>query len=159
MEACPQGAQILLTVPADKALWGRHDEIYGHYRRYARAEFERLWVGLPVMPRLVSHFNTRLYPVMKIVRALRSRARRPTGEAVPDLRLPPGPINRLLANLFAGEARTLLRQLRGDRAPVTRAAPAWLRCYAASDRLRWRYGLLAKDWPHGGRHHRRTVLQ
>ncbi len=29
------GGIVLLTVPAHKILWGRHDEIYMHYRRYS----------------------------------------------------------------------------------------------------------------------------
>ena len=36
----PNGA-FLLAVPAFMALWRHHDEMYGHFRRYTRAELQR----------------------------------------------------------------------------------------------------------------------
>lgn len=31
----PQGGKVMITVPAFQALYGRHDEFIGHYRRYS----------------------------------------------------------------------------------------------------------------------------
>lgn len=36
----PTGS-IIITVPAYRILWGRHDEIYGHYRRYTLRELRQ----------------------------------------------------------------------------------------------------------------------
>ena len=68
--ALKPGAFLLITVPAEPRLWNRHDESYGHYRRYEARRLAQIWEGLPVEPLLVSHFNSRLYPVVKAVRAV-----------------------------------------------------------------------------------------
>lgn len=109
------GDQLLLTVPADRSLWSIHDASYGHYRRYDPAQLERAWAGLPVERRLLSYFNARLYPLVKIARALSRLRRRPWGRAGTDLKLPARPINYLLEGLFAGEARVLVELLEGKR--------------------------------------------
>ena len=62
------GTYFLLAVPADPVLWSHHDEAHGHYRRYDRRHLERLWLGQPVRPMLVSYFNARLYPLVRLVR-------------------------------------------------------------------------------------------
>ena len=96
-------------------LWSVHDESFGHYRRYDMARFTRLWRDLPVRELLSSHFNTRLYPVVRFLRR-RNRARgRASGEAGTDLRVPARPINALLETVFAGERHALVDVLRGDR--------------------------------------------
>ncbi len=68
MAATAPGAYFLLTVPADPSLWSPHDESHGHWRRYDRARFQRLWEGLPATPLMVSYFNRRLYPLVKLIR-------------------------------------------------------------------------------------------
>jgi SAM-dependent methyltransferase len=111
--ACPAGAHILLTAPANPALWGAHDEVHGHYRRYDRQRFELVWHDLPVTARMVSHFSSRLYPLLWTVRAT-CRLRRPgLAKTTPDLWMPPRPVNRALARIFAGEASRLVGLLRG----------------------------------------------
>ncbi len=113
--ALKPGAFLLITVPAEPQLWNRHDESYGHYRRYEARRFARIWDGLPVEPLLVSHFNSRLYPVVKAVRKI-NRWRgsdRVVGRDGTDMALPPALANRALESIFAGEARTLCRALDG----------------------------------------------
>jgi SAM-dependent methyltransferase len=39
------GGILLVTVPAFMALWRHHDELYGHYRRYARRQLPALLGG------------------------------------------------------------------------------------------------------------------
>ena len=39
------GGLLLVTVPAFMALWRHHDELYGHYRRYARRQLRALLGG------------------------------------------------------------------------------------------------------------------
>ena len=107
VNACPPGANILITVPADMRLWSPHDEAFGHYRRYEPKNFRALWSGLPVKPRLLSHFNSRLYPAVRFARAISQRRGRAAGQSNTDFRLPSRPINRVLERIFAGERRKL----------------------------------------------------
>ncbi len=112
------GAHVLITVPAEAALWSQHDESFGHWRRY---DFERLratWRGLPVDERLVSAFNARLYPIIKSVRRLTRRRARSAGDAGTDFSLPPAFANRLLERVFAGESAALDRALDRGGAPA-----------------------------------------
>jgi SAM-dependent methyltransferase len=110
--AASPGAFFLVTVPADMALWSAHDESFGHYRRYTAGRFARTWEGLPIETRLLSHFNSRLYPVVRAVRSWNRRREKACGVAGTDFRLPSAPVNWALRRLFAGESRALLRQLR-----------------------------------------------
>jgi len=101
------GSYLLLTVPADQSLWSEHDESFGHFRRYDRERFEQLWADLPVSTLLVSYFNTRLLPVIRMIRSWNQRRGRTNGRAGTDFWLPPRPINCSLKNVFAGESRRL----------------------------------------------------
>ena len=59
-------------------------------------------------PRLVSHFMSRLYPIVRGVRAIQQWRGRAAGAAGTDFSQPPGPLNRLLTAVLAGEAAQLL---------------------------------------------------
>jgi len=106
------GDLLLLTVPADMALWSPHDESHGHYLRYDEARLRSAWTGLPLEEIMLSHFNARLYPLIRTIREFSRRSGRSFGDAGTDLKLPSPTINRLLQRLMAGEAGPLLRQLR-----------------------------------------------
>ncbi|MCY3024030.1 MAG: methyltransferase domain-containing protein [Planctomycetota bacterium] len=109
------GTYLVITVPADMRLWSPQDESYGHFRRYEQQTLARLCSGLPVTPVLVSYFNSRFYPVIRLVRAVNVLRRRPSGEAGADLFLPPGWVNSFLERVFAGEGRVLDQLLAGRR--------------------------------------------
>lgn len=111
------GAHVLLTVPAHPELWAEHDVALGHRRRYTAESFRRLWRGTDAQPRLVSFFNTRLYPVARLFRLATRRRRASAGPVGTDLGLPPAPVNRVLARIFAGEAGRLAGALGGTAAP------------------------------------------
>ncbi len=131
------GTFFVVTVPAELALWNRHDESHGHYRRYDRPRLAQVWDGLPIEPLLISHFNRRLYPLIKAVR-LFNRWRgedRVVGQHGTDLQLPARSINRLLEKTFAGEATTLCRALAGQSRGYSRGVSlvaimrrTWGRC-------------------------------
>lgn len=116
------GAMCVITVPADPKLWSGHDVSFGHYRRYVRERFEMLWQNLPVKAHLVSHFNSRLYPIIRTVRTLNNWRGATGGVAGTDFKLPPAPVNHLLNSCFHGESRVLLRALRGQGAGYQRGA-------------------------------------
>jgi SAM-dependent methyltransferase len=115
LAATEPGTHLLLTVPADPTLWTEHDESFGHYRRYDRTRLEMSWAGLPVTARLLSYFNARLLPVVRLVRARNRRRGHAAGKAGTDFWLPSRPVNFLLRTILGGESRRLLRALQGRR--------------------------------------------
>ena len=129
LAAASPGCYFLLTVPADESLWSEHDESFGHYRRYDRARLEGVWAGLPVTTLLVSYFNSRLLPIVRLVRAWNRRRGRAAGRAGTDFWLPSRPANALLTAIFAGEAGRLVAALRG-RTRAIAPAPVWWPCCA-----------------------------
>jgi 2-polyprenyl-3-methyl-5-hydroxy-6-metoxy-1,4-benzoquinol methylase len=111
IQACPPGAQILITVPADMRLWSPHDVAFGHYRRYDTQTLSAVWHGLPVKPRLLSHFNSRLYPLVRAVRSVNRWRGQASGAAHTDFNLPARPVNSVLEACFSGERRRLLNSI------------------------------------------------
>jgi trans-aconitate methyltransferase len=115
LAATTPGTLFLVTVPANPSLCSTHDESNGHYRRYVVDRFKQLWEGLPVATLLLSHYNARLYPIATLVRTWSRWRGRATGRAGTDVSLPPGPMNRALRAIFAGESRVLLDLLEHRR--------------------------------------------
>ena len=74
-----------------------------------------MWAGLPVTPRLVSYFNARLLPVVRLVRARNRRRGHAAGQVGTDFWLPSRPVNFLLQTILGGESGRLLRVLQGRR--------------------------------------------
>ncbi len=121
LAATRPGTYFLITVPANQSLWSEHDESFGHYRRYDPQRLEAVWQGLPVRPLFVSHYNSRLYPLVKAVRQWNRLRGKAGGEAGTDFSLPSPTVNRALAKVFAGEREHLVRMARGQsRAPYPR---------------------------------------
>jgi SAM-dependent methyltransferase len=115
VDAATPGTYFLLTVPADMSLWSQHDESFGHFRRYDLASFRDLWAGLPVKTRLVSHYNSRLYPAIKLIRSLSQLRGRAAGASGTDFHLPNPLTNTCLKRVFEGESRALLNSLDDGR--------------------------------------------
>jgi hypothetical protein len=113
LAATQPGTYFLITVPADPGLWSQHDQSFGHYRRYDLARFEQVWQGLAVRPLLVSYYNTRLYPLVKLVRGWNRWRGHAAGLAGTDFRLPNRLVNNLLTRCFAGERKRLVRLASG----------------------------------------------
>jgi hypothetical protein len=93
------------------SLWSKHDETFGHYRRYDAARFAQIWEGLPVETLLLSHYNTRLYPLVKAVRQFNRVFRRSAGQHGTDFSLPSKPVNWTFENIFSGEGEMLFDML------------------------------------------------
>lgn len=117
VERCAPGTWFVLTVPADMTLWSTHDEVLGHYRRYDPDLFAALWQSLPVSCHLLAPLNTRLEPLVRLVRRMRPPGFR-SGAAGTDLAMPSAPMNYLLYRVFAGERRGLLRTLKAGSRTV-----------------------------------------
>ncbi len=111
LDSVKPGTWFLMTVPADLQLWSEHDVHFGHYRRYDLPRFEEIWSGQPVECRLVSYCNTRLYPIVKSIRARNRRRGTTSGKSGTDLHVPMAPMNWALDRVFSGESRRLGRAL------------------------------------------------
>ena len=66
---CP-GGRLYLTVPAFPRLWSAEDEAAGHYRRYGRAELERVLFASGFRPEFLTGLFFWLPPAILIFRAL-----------------------------------------------------------------------------------------
>lgn len=113
LAAAQPGCHFLVTVPADESLWSEHDESFGHYRRYDADRLKGVWTGLPVTTLLLSYFNARLLPIIRLIRAMNRRRGHAAGQAGTDFWLPSRPANWMLTNAFAGESARLVGALRG----------------------------------------------
>jgi SAM-dependent methyltransferase len=114
------GASLILTVPADMRLWSPHDERMGHFRRYDVPMLERAVDRLPLERLFTSHFMSRLYPIVRVVRVFSRLRGRAVGVSGIDLSQPPRPANAILTRVFAGEIHRLLGAIRGEARPYAR---------------------------------------
>lgn len=101
------GGHLLVTVPAFPFLWGPHDEIHHHKRRYRAAGLRARITAAGLDVQWLSYYNSSLFPAVAAVRLLHKLL--PAGEAGNELALPPAPMNALLENLFAAERHLLGR--------------------------------------------------
>ncbi len=98
------GGRILLTVPAYPFLWSSHDEAHHHFRRYTTQSVKRVFAQAGLPAQRVSHFNATLFPVIASVRLLQKAL----GKGGQDQdRVPPAPLNTLLATIFGAESKAL----------------------------------------------------
>ena len=100
----PDG-RFLITVPAYRFLWSRHDDLHHHKRRYARGALLNLARDAGLEIEYCSNFNTLLFPAL-LARRVFGRWR-PEALANDD-EMPQPWLNRLLLSIFALE-RFLLR--------------------------------------------------
>ncbi|MBI2881707.1 MAG: class I SAM-dependent methyltransferase [Candidatus Tectomicrobia bacterium] len=105
--------RLILTTPAHPHLWGRHDELCHHQRRYRKRELRDRLREAGFRVERVSYTFAFLYPVMAALRPLRRRGSSDTGDdgsGLGDDFFPvPDPMNRLLIALAGLEARWLKR--------------------------------------------------
>jgi SAM-dependent methyltransferase len=90
---------LLLTVPAYRFLWGPHDVVNHHKRRYTIKELSTVAAKAGLKIRYASYFNTFLFPMIALSRLLGNIYHKEGS----DLGLPPDPVNRFLAGFFSGE--------------------------------------------------------
>ncbi|HKA39129.1 MAG TPA: class I SAM-dependent methyltransferase [Burkholderiales bacterium] len=95
-----RGGYLLLTVPAFRWLWSRHDEASRHQRRYSKGELVRLVESAGFEVTHSTYFNTLLFPLAVAYIKLSGRV---TADADHGLRIPPRPLNALLRGIFSAE--------------------------------------------------------
>jgi SAM-dependent methyltransferase len=120
IDVCSPGTKLVITVPADMRLWSPHDSAFGHFRRYDPNTFAKVWAGLPVRQRLLTHFNHRLYPAVRLARMINRLRGQCAGAANTDFRQPLAPVNRFLKKIFAGESQRLLAAIDSNEAAYNR---------------------------------------
>ncbi len=104
------GARLLVTVPAYRWLWGRHDEAHHHKRRYTLTRLRSSLAAGGWRPLTATYFNTLLLAPIAAVRLL-SR----DGDAHNDLQRTPPALNRALRAPMLLEAALIER---GARLPA-----------------------------------------
>lgn len=102
------GGRLMLAVPAMPSLWSGHDVAHHHQRRYTARTLEAAVRAAGFRTLRRTAFNTVLLPAIVGVRWLNRLLGRQGGD---EDRLPPPPINRLLALLFGSERHVAVRGL------------------------------------------------
>jgi SAM-dependent methyltransferase len=104
------GGFLLVTVPAYPRLWGPHDVVNEHRRRYARRTLIAAAKASGWTPLSVSHFNSILLPVAGVRRLIDQR--RSSDEITSDVADAPPVLNGLLEWPLRVEARMLAAGVR-----------------------------------------------
>jgi SAM-dependent methyltransferase len=101
------GAQLVITVPAYKWLWSRHDTAWHHYRRYTRPLLRKTVRAHGWEPTVGTYFYTTMLPPVAAVRSFQRL--RSNGNGKSDLHLSPSALNRWLELPVRGEAELIRR--------------------------------------------------
>lgn len=72
---CRPDGHVLLTVPALPILWSEHDELNHHQRRYRKGDLKTACQYAGLDCRLISYFNTLLFPPILAARLVRRTLR------------------------------------------------------------------------------------
>ena len=93
------GGQVLITVPAHQWMFGAHDRLNHHFRRYSRNTLRDLIEQSGLRVDKLTYFNSLLFPLAVAERL----AGRITGKEETDDSLPPAALNRAMAAVFGAE--------------------------------------------------------
>lgn len=93
------GGHLILTVPAFSSLWGKHDEIFGHLRRYKVSEIRNLLDRSHFFIKKLSYFQMVFYIPLFLMRKIK-RIIRSTADDFQEL---PVWLNTLLTWIVYGE--------------------------------------------------------
>lgn len=100
------GGRLLVTVPAHRWLWGNHDELSGHVRRYTRRSLLAVAGAAGWQPLRVTGFNATLLAPIALARA-GDRVLGRRREARSDLDRTQGWLNGVLGLVLGAEARLI----------------------------------------------------
>ncbi len=98
------GGHLVLSVPAFQALWGDHDELYGHFRRYRAAELRDKLREAGFEPSRLTYFEPLFFAPLWLFRKWKRLRPRKGGLAQKDDFVAlPGFANAMLTELLALE--------------------------------------------------------
>jgi SAM-dependent methyltransferase len=100
------GGRLLVVVPAHPILWGEHDALFGHYRRYYREELRSRMDGAGFRILKISYMQSLFFLPLLLLRSIKNVTRCHSQ----DFFAFPERLNRLLHRLVASEYG-LLRKL------------------------------------------------
>lgn len=101
------GGQILIFVPAFQFLWGKHDEVNHHFRRYTSAQLAQSLSGAGLQAERLSYWNVSLFfptAAVRLFKRLLPADKRPDKD---DFFATPPLLNTLLRGLITTENRIL----------------------------------------------------
>lgn len=133
VDAIKPGGHLLITVPADPRLWGKHDRHHEHRRRYTRESLARLLEPFPLRVRILSYFNSRLYFPIRAYRWLENHVAvfQDTG-TTGNLKAQAPWLNAVLERLFRGELGVLRAALDRPSEGYTRGVSLLALCQKES---------------------------
>ena len=99
-KALTPSGQLLITVPAYKWLWSKHDVMNEHKRRYTKTSLKKRLHKAGLKVHYITYFNTFLFPIIAIVRILNNIIGTKEGS---DTTRHSSLINKLLTTIFATE--------------------------------------------------------
>jgi 2-polyprenyl-3-methyl-5-hydroxy-6-metoxy-1,4-benzoquinol methylase len=100
------GGIIIAMVPAFMFLWGPHDVVNAHRRRYRSTELRAALSAAGLSIERLGYWNFLLFGVAAVMRlGRRLLPATPAGQG--DIRLPAAPLNRLLSGVLAAENRVI----------------------------------------------------
>lgn len=102
------GGFLFVTVPAYMFLWGPHDEINMHKRRYRINEIYQKIIDAKFCVEKISYFNSFLFPIIAFVRLGRKIIRQRNTELKSDFKMSSLLMNNILEGIFSSE-RFLLK--------------------------------------------------
>jgi len=102
------GGRLVVTVPQYAWLWGEHDVVSHHYRRYTRALLVARAAQAGWSAERLTAFNTALLPAIAAARFVQ-RLRRSAQPADDLARTPSGAVNEVLERVLAAEAAWIRR--------------------------------------------------
>jgi len=102
------GGRLLLAVPAMPSLWSGHDVAHHHQRRYTAGTLEAVVRSAGYRKLHRTAFNSLLLPAIVGVRWMNRLLGRSGGD---EDRIPPAPLNRMLALLFGAERHAAVHGL------------------------------------------------
>jgi SAM-dependent methyltransferase len=97
-ERLADDGRLILSVPAYQWLWGPHDEMHHHKRRYSRSLLAKHLEAAGYRVKFISHFNTLLFPLALLQRTF-ERLRGRAGDPGSTL----GPLNQTLLQIWSVE--------------------------------------------------------
>ncbi len=93
------GGRILIAVPAHPWMWGVHDVVNHHKRRYTKKTLRAVVAAAGLKLEMLSWFNSLLFPLAAAARF----AGKVRNKEDSDDKLPPRPLNALFQGIFALE--------------------------------------------------------
>jgi len=101
------GGQLLIFVPAFQFLWGRHDEVNRHFRRYTAAQLATSMQSAGLKIRRRSYWNVSLFFPTATVRLFKRLLPEEKKPAKDDFFATPPLLNTLLSGVIRAENRLL----------------------------------------------------